>query len=646
LKRIQINWAIPGLLAMILIIAAIAWAQSRAAVSPDPAKLATQCSSCHQMGDHVETWQESSHKDVACTECHADPGVRGWVEMQLGKVRMYTHRTDANQAQIATEVPNSRCIECHARQMPWVMQDLKPAKLDEQGEPIRPAVKDLEFLGATAGHDVHLTKENPLNCIDCHKAVAHGPAPEKQLDRAATMHQVCLDCHAQEKVAVVVRNTVSCSACHLDMNKVAPDTHRSVTFRQEHGKAATADVTACQQCHLNPGINGQLAVSAHGLTTAVLSTGTPANAKTTSATMVASSAASSAAAQAAAGNLAPAVPKMPPGTIAVPQGLTDACSSCHGLTMPHPADWLGQHAQGFNEKPELCASCHGDREQGFTDTFKGDPRTLPTADAKCAGCHAQPMPHPENWFPTGHAEAAKLAPATCQQCHSPANQANPKSPHATATYCLDCHLSKFSHPSNYVSDHKQLLATYGNDQNAAGCTQCHTPATNSCTTCHQGGVEGLQEWHPSNWTVVHKDSMARYGNSQTAAGCTTCHPTNDPQNKTGLSCTACHEGGVKVGQQWHPADWVGTHRKSLARVGDDQVAAGCTTCHPTNDPANLTGLSCTACHKSGTDKPTQWHPANWWVTHARTTTADNAQSCNECHAYVQPSCSQCHATKF
>lgn len=641
MKRFKINWAIPGLLAMILIIAGVAWAQSQSAISPDPAKLATDCASCHQMSTQVDSWHDSSHKDVACTSCHADPGVKGWVEQQIGKVQMYTHKGDGDLSKIATEVPNERCIACHAQQMPYVMQDLKPAKLGaNDGKPVQQNQQDLKFLGATAGHDIHLTKDNPLRCTDCHKAVAHGPAPEQQLDRAATMHEVCLDCHAQQQVAVTVRNATSCSACHLDMNKVEPDSHKSGTFRDEHGKLAKSDATSCQQCHLNIGINGQTALSAHGMTVALLPSGSASGTQTVSATT-----SSSAAASAAAGNLAPAVPKMPPGSIKVPEGTKDECAACHGLTMPHPKDWLGQHAQGFNEKPELCATCHGTRDSGFNGTFQGDPRTLPTTDPKCVNCHAQPMPHPDNWEEQ-HGQAAKLAPETCQQCHSPANPANPNSPHAKPGYCLECHLSKVSHPAGYTQSHKQILAKYGNDQKAAGCTQCHTPTVNSCTTCHQGGVKADQQWHPADWTITHKTTLAKYGNSQTAAGCATCHPTNDPKNTTGLSCTACHEGGVKADQQWHPADWVGTHSKTLAKVGDDPQAAGCTKCHPTNDKANVTGLSCTACHKDGTDKPTQWHPANWWISHARTTTPADAQTCNKCHSYVQPSCSQCHSTKF
>jgi hypothetical protein len=345
------------------------------------------------------------------------------------------------------------------------------------------------------------------------------------------------------------------------------------------------------------------------------------------------------------------VPQLPAGSLTVPEGvkLDDQCAACHGVTMPHPADWLGSHAKGFQEKPELCASCHGTRDQGFNMTFKGDPRTLPTTDPTCTGCHAQPMPHPENWFPTGHAEAAKLAPATCAQCHSPSNPANPNSPHAGARFCQDCHLSNYSHPLGYVLTHKQVLARYGNNQAAAGCTQCHTPTENSCTACHAGGVSGSQQWHPSNYVVTHKDTLARYNGSQTAAGCTKCHltPSNPSQAKAMNSCEACHTGGVSGQQQWHPADFVASHKDTLAQYNGDQAAAGCTQCHltPSSSTQATAVNACEACHTSGVGKTQQWHPDFWWVKHAQTTKPEDVASCQSCHAYVQPSCSQCH-TKY
>jgi hypothetical protein len=559
-KRFRMNWAVPGLLGIILVIMAVAWIQTQAGMPVEPAAQADQCAACHTMGTHVSTWQESTHKNVACTDCHAEKGALGWVQMQLDQFRMESRKDEADVAHIATEVPNERCINCHAREMPWVMQDLKPAKLDEKGEPIRVSKDQLQHLPAVAGHDVHLTMENPLSCTECHSGVSHGPAAQDRPAQVERMHNLCLDCHAQENVALDVRSTISCSACHLEPKNILPKDHKSATFSQSHGKSAIADVTSCQVCHLNPGIAGQ-ATEAHGLKITAPAT----KAQTT--------------------------PAFPPATLSVPDHmqLQDDCAACHGITMPHPQQWLSQHAGGFQEKPELCATCHGDRDQGLTPGLTADPKELATKSASCTGCHAQPMPHPENWIPSGaHGDAAKLAPATCDQCHSSANPANPTAQHASPKFCQECHQATFQHPSGYVAQHSRDLARYGGSQTAAGCTQCHTPAENSCTACHTAGVGRAQQWHPESYVAGHKDTLARFNNNQSAAGCTQCHTSSDPK-------------------------------------------------------APIT--ACTTCHTAGVGTKTKWHPDMWWVGHARTTKPSDAASCNSCHTYIEPSCSQCH-TKY
>lgn len=501
----KINWAIPGLLAMLLIIGGLALIQSLSATSPDPAKLATQCSACHTMDDHVTTWQASSHKDVACTDCHADPGVRGWLEMQLGQLRMLTtSKRDPHFdiSQVATEVPNERCINCHAREMPWVMQDLEPPELDENGEPIRVEKDQLAHFPALAGHDLHLTLDEPLACTACHSAVSHGP--KERPDQVEAWHNTCLECHAQEKVAMSVRTSISCSACHSDLTLVSPEDHRQADFRTAHGDAATTDVQSCQQCHLTPGL-------------ATLNPGD----------------------QPPAAHFQPViqprphptVPAMPAGSLKVTEGMKDACASCHGVTMPHPENWLTNHTEGFKEKPELCASCHGTRDQGFKVQVVGNPRTLSTTDASCTGCHAQPMPHPENWVAEGHFTQARVAPQTCAQCHSAANEANPTAAHASPQFCLDCHLAKFAHPANYIASHGSV-ALAANGQISADCTTCHTETVNTCADCHSAGFgQGVkQQWHPPMFWISH----ARTTKPEDINSCKSCHNYVEP------TCAKCH----------------------------------------------------------------------------------------------------------
>ncbi len=42
------------------------------------------CIACHYMDNYYQSWQHSSHKDVACVECHYAPGVQAEVKGKMG----------------------------------------------------------------------------------------------------------------------------------------------------------------------------------------------------------------------------------------------------------------------------------------------------------------------------------------------------------------------------------------------------------------------------------------------------------------------------------------------------------------------------------------------------------------------------------
>ena len=78
------------------------------------------------------------------------------------------------------------------------------------------------------------------------------------------------------------------------------------------------------------------------------------------------------------------------------------CSDCHGLEIPHPADWLQAHGPlGLNQS-SVCVKCHQSRDSLF-----------------CVRCHGVEMPHPQYWY-SEHASVAALEPAACNLCHEDA----------------------------------------------------------------------------------------------------------------------------------------------------------------------------------------------------------------------------------
>lgn len=93
----------------------------------------------------------------------------------------------------------------------------------------------------------------------------------------------------------------------------------------------------------------------------------------------------------------------------------DFCTDCHGLEMPHPADWE-QGAQGHGPASradrELCTKCHAEQPD------------------MCAMCHHKGIdPAKGSWVKQHFVQVEQKGAAFCFDCHSP-------------TYCVRCHVGR------------------------------------------------------------------------------------------------------------------------------------------------------------------------------------------------------------
>lgn len=97
------------------------------------------------------------------------------------------------------------------------------------------------------------------------------------------------------------------------------------------------------------------------------------------------------------------------------------CTACHGLEMPHPRDWVPNHARTAFTNKETCWRCHGESQGNGRFGF-------------CNRCHRFPGPHRTGWI-AKHASAAtemrgSIPLATCKLCHT------------NERFCELCHGSK------------------------------------------------------------------------------------------------------------------------------------------------------------------------------------------------------------
>ena len=184
------------------------------------------CGLCHNMDSYIESWKQSSHKDVSCLECHFEPGL--WGEL-VGKWKAQTHVvmqiTGTAPPRPHTEISDASCLRegCHST------QDLKKKKITYKG---------VEF-----SHDTHLSelrRGKKLKCVSCHSQIVQG----KHLTVTET---TCFTCHFYKKNEHP--EMAKCKLCHPQTEtKIFIDANENLPFRH---KGYVDRGVQCQQCHFD-----------------------------------------------------------------------------------------------------------------------------------------------------------------------------------------------------------------------------------------------------------------------------------------------------------------------------------------------------------------------------------------------------------
>lgn len=174
----------------------------------------------------------------------------------------------------------------------------------------------------------------------------------------------------------------------------------------------------------------------------------------------------------------------------------------------HDQAWLRYHGSSALRQPELCASCHAQRQcddcHDMTQTSLVESRHPDALEREWT--------HPPD-FMTRHALEARSMPGRCVTCHTPQT-------------CDGCHLergisgnsldARSPHPAGWVGGNPASRDFHGRAarRDLLSCAACHDhgPATN-CIQCHQVGGSGGNPHPRGTWT----------GRSQDSAMCRYCH---------------------------------------------------------------------------------------------------------------------------
>lgn len=177
------------------------------------ARRSSFCSNCHYMMPYVDQWKNSTHKNVACIQCHPTQRRAMFAQFVKNLTRTYNPRPRAY-------VPDEACASsgCHAEM---------------------PRSNTAKFLTVTFPHKPHLGVDRRgmrLHCASCHGA-------SNEAGHVSVDVRICYLCHFKGQP---VEGTLTwCGSCHgapTGMSK-----HAGFVFDM---KAYAGSGVQCSRCHV------------------------------------------------------------------------------------------------------------------------------------------------------------------------------------------------------------------------------------------------------------------------------------------------------------------------------------------------------------------------------------------------------------
>jgi nitrate/TMAO reductase-like tetraheme cytochrome c subunit len=182
------------------------------------------CGSCHVMEPYYASWKTSSHRQVACVECHIAPGVTAEFRKKYEALSMVArYFTGTYGTKPWTEVDDAACLRCHERRLIEGRED---------------------FRGIHFDHTPHLTemrRGKKLRCTSCHSQIVQG-------SHITVTSSTCILCHFKGEEPG--QGTARCTVCHAVPEKVV----KRGGMEFDHGDVARFAMD-CSWCHVRPAGN-------------------------------------------------------------------------------------------------------------------------------------------------------------------------------------------------------------------------------------------------------------------------------------------------------------------------------------------------------------------------------------------------------
>jgi nitrate/TMAO reductase-like tetraheme cytochrome c subunit len=181
----------------------------------------TFCGSCHIMKPYYESWKHSTHKNIACVECHIPPGVGAELRKKYEALSMVArYFTGTYGTNPWTEIDDAACLRCHERRL----------------------LSGKELFGDVLfDHAAHLSgmrRGKVLRCTSCHSQIVQG-------SHITVTPTTCILCHFKGQASGT--GTARCTLCHQVPEKII----RQGTLTFNHADVARFGME-CTWCHSRP----------------------------------------------------------------------------------------------------------------------------------------------------------------------------------------------------------------------------------------------------------------------------------------------------------------------------------------------------------------------------------------------------------
>lgn len=210
----RLNWRLWSFIALFL----VGFGILVAIVTVEATSQPKFCGSCHIMEPYYKSWLTSSHKDVACVDCHIPPGIYSEIQKKMEAISMVTsYFTGTYGTNPWAEVDDAACLQCHQRRLL--------------------AGKEM-FKGVLFDHEPHLSelrREKKLRCTSCHSQIVQG-------SHISVETSTCVLCHFKDQPTG--QGTARCTLCHAVPDKVI----QKGTLSFDHQQVKRFDMK-CEWCH-------------------------------------------------------------------------------------------------------------------------------------------------------------------------------------------------------------------------------------------------------------------------------------------------------------------------------------------------------------------------------------------------------------